>query len=137
MDDDIIPPTPHKRIKLSPPGTTIHTRCTTYQPNNIMICDDQCEFSTCECHAKYGKIIDKLIKIQEIITEERKLEMLNIHKWMEQMTQDRIKLTNCIQKMIDMLGKKFDSNTNSFLPHNGQKLTDSDCHFAGIYLVHN
>lgn len=60
------------------------------------------------------------------------MEMLK--QWMETLREDRNNLTVAIHELISVLSTNLpNKNSHPSVP----KFNDSECHYAGVYFVHN
>lgn len=136
-DDEIIPPTPFKRIKLTPPGTTIHTRCSTSSFENYDY-NDEIELNKLETlFTQQNSLLAKLIKLHEKHSVERKHEMTQLQEWMVNLSDCQQQLTNLIQTMVDILKNRLPMHGNqSSHPFMANGL-NSECNYAGVFFIHN
>lgn len=116
-------------------GTTIHTRCSkSFSQFDGNIGHNE---STVDLLNKLETLTEKLIVLHEQSLAQRSLEMNNIKEWLNTMKEDRIQMTESISRMVEILATTSNRNSSEMFPPSGPNFHNCNCHYAGVYFVHN
>jgi hypothetical protein len=82
-------------------------------------------------------MLEKLLTLNEKILADRKQEIRFIQDYMAAMKDDMKMLNETIQTMVDVLAQRVPNSMNRNMSQPPATFLNSECHYAGVYFVHN